>query len=303
MVSSGAQDEVRFSCPRTGLTVFRGVLVQVEQPKARSKKNRKSTEKGQSGRIEAVFLVPFGQNNNRAFQLPARRQNLCRMLNVSSLLLIFSNPRYFHSDLDSIKSALSGVLGAFHLGRADGGNAPILSTPDGYTRNKLELSTSTSKQREILTDCVQFRLSDLDQLLNLKRLVLPHADLRPVLATNASSLRVPSVMGPRGLHAQAWVEMLSLPTGCSRVACYGLPPIGPFSSERSRHFQIHLAGANPGCEVSIQEAFNALYTEESGTTVCLQCGIPLITWPAMCSEDQGKCFGPVNQKPISIPFS
>ncbi|THD18347.1 hypothetical protein D915_008829 [Fasciola hepatica] len=286
-VNSGSQHELRFSCPRTGLTVFRGVLVQMEQTRSSLKKNKKTPKKNPTGRIEAIFLVAFGQNNNAAFQEPTRRQELCQMLNFSTLLLVFTNSRCFHNDLEEVKSKLSAALSMLDLGDAETKKAPVLSTPDSYTRWEMELPTTSATQLEIKLDCVQFRRFDLDELLTLKRLVVPSADLRPILATNASTLSVPSVMAPRDLHLQAWIEMLCFSTGCSHVAYYGLPPIGSFSSDFSKHFQIHVVGAGADEDVQIRDAFCALYANEFDTMKCCRCDKSLIAWSNTFSEELG----------------
>lgn len=165
---------------------------------------------------------------------------------------------------------------------------PVLSTPDGYNRSETELPNTKSKRLQIQLDHVHFRQSDLCELLTLRRLVVPSADLRPIIATNVSSLSVPSLIAPRDLHVLTWMEILSPTTVCSHLAYYGLPPIGPFRSGHTKHARIQVTGTEPDEDVQIREAFCALYNNEFDRMRCCVCDKLLITWSgALCPEQGG----------------
>ncbi|KAA3679904.1 uncharacterized protein DEA37_0012768 [Paragonimus westermani] len=222
-ISSGHQTSFRFACPVTGLTMFYFVITRVA-------KHAKLLQRGHNpfgnepGAIDAVFLVPFGQNRCSLYTKETDRRSLCTSLDVHSVLVTFVNQRVFFPDLDSIKQRLSDFLGTLHLqpSTKEKHSFPIFSTPDSYVRSELSVPQPDRSSFGFCVDQVEVHVED-DKRVTLRRLLCPSSDFRPVLTSNAARVQLECTLSPRDLSLVMWTKLLECENLPTQMLHVGLP--------------------------------------------------------------------------------
>ncbi|CAL8107374.1 unnamed protein product [Calicophoron daubneyi] len=289
-ISEKKRADFRFTCSKTGLTAFYCAITKVDrmEPVKGKKKSkpRVPVKPKKECDIDAVFLVPFGQNYNPFYADEAERRNLCRSLEITSLLITFTNPRLLYADLNSLKEHLTD--GLTHLEFQDSANAmhgsPIMSTPKCYLRKELEhLIVPPLADYDLLTDEVEIEEGDRKKNPILRRIVLPNSNTRPILTSNV--LTIPSLPGlvARDSALNAIMDVLLGDTH-SNLGYFGLPLLKSPSRQSKRHWHIIPCGVEAKFNDPLQKGFRQLYPGLDTSCEFANCSKPQVSWLSSSDE-------------------